>query len=118
MQIKQRFRLIFLDTIGREEAFGVLAAGIRRVALPLPRRFTLPTAKRIGKELLKQSFPGILDVASNKKSPKQAVKSTLSKTVKMQTRGSRKHSSPRQKRRSEPRKTKYQQQLQNVRVSF
>ena len=90
----------------RGSGFGALAAGIGRVALPLARRFILPTAKRIGKELLKQSVPEILDVVSNKKSPKQAVKNKISKTVKKQTGGSRKRSSPRQKRRSRPRKTK------------
>ena len=36
----------------RESGFGALAAGIGRVALPLARRFVLPTAKRIGKVLL------------------------------------------------------------------
>ena len=35
----------------RGSRFGALAAGIGRVALPLARRFILPTAKRIGKEL-------------------------------------------------------------------
>ena len=38
----------------RRSDFGALAAGIGRVALPLARRSILPTAKRIGKELLKQ----------------------------------------------------------------
>ena len=33
----------------RGSGFGALAAGIGRVALPLARRFILPTAKRIGK---------------------------------------------------------------------
>ena len=72
----------------RGSGLGALAAGIRRVALPLARRFILPTAKRIGKELLKQSVPEILDVVGNKKSPKQAIKNTISKTVKKQTGGS------------------------------
>ena len=36
--------------------FGALAAGIGRVALPIARRFILPTVKLIGKELLEQSF--------------------------------------------------------------
>ena len=69
----------------RVSGFGALAAGIGRVALPLAR---LPTAKRIGKELLKQSVPEILDVVGNKKSPRQAIKNTISKTVKKQTGGS------------------------------
>ena len=66
----------------RGSGFGALAAGIGRVALPLARRFILPTAKRIGKELLKQSVPEILDVVGSKKSPKQAFKNTIAKTVK------------------------------------
>ena len=37
----------------RGSGSGALAAGIGRVALPLARRFISPTAKRIGKELLK-----------------------------------------------------------------
>ena len=74
----------------RGSGFGALAAGIGRVALPLARRLILPTAKRIGKELLKQSVPELLDVVSSKKSPKQAFKNTISNTVKKQTGGSRK----------------------------
>ena len=66
------------------------AFSIGRVALPLARRFILPTAKRIGKELLKQSVPELLDVVSSKKSPKQALKNTITNTVKKQTGGSRK----------------------------
>ena len=62
--------------------FGALVAGNGSVALPLARRFILPTAKRIGKELLKQSVPEILDVVGSKKSPKQAFKNTISKIVK------------------------------------
>ena len=46
--------------------FGALAAGIGRVALPLARRFILPTAKCIGRELLKQGVPELVDVFSKK----------------------------------------------------
>ena len=66
----------------RGSDFGALAARIGRVAPPLAHRFILPTAKRIGKELLKQSVPEILDVVGNKKSPRQAIKNTISKTFK------------------------------------
>ena len=81
----------------RGSGFGALAAGIGRVALPLARRFILPTAKRIGKELLKQSVPAILDVVGDKKSPRQAIKNTISKTVKKQTGGFRRITSRRRK---------------------
>ena len=68
----------------RGSGFGALAAGIGRVALPLARRFILPAAKRIGRELLKQGVPEIVDVVSKKKSPKQALKNTVSNTIKKQ----------------------------------
>ena len=44
------------------------------------------------KELLKQSVPENLDVVSNKKSPKQAVRNTISETVKKKIGGPRKRS--------------------------
>ena len=66
----------------RGSGFGALAAGIGRVALPLARRFILPTAKGIGKELLKQIVPEILDVVGNKSSSKRAFKNTISRPVK------------------------------------
>ena len=50
----------------RGSRFGALAAGIGRVVLPLVQRFILPTAKRIGRELLKQGVPELVDVVSRK----------------------------------------------------
>ena len=67
----------------RGSEFGALAAGVGRVALPLARQFICPTAKRIGRELLKQGVPELVDVVSRKKSLKQALKTqsqTPSKT--------------------------------------
>ena len=72
----------------RGSGFGALASGIGRVALPLARKFVLPAAKRIGKELLLQGVPELMDVIGKKKSPKQALKNTISNTVKKQTGGS------------------------------
>ena len=68
----------------RGSGFGVLAAGIGSVALPLARRFILPDAKRIRRELLKQGVPELVDIVSKKKSPKQALKNTVSNTIKKQ----------------------------------
>ena len=68
--------------------FGALASGIGRIALPLARKFILPAAKRVRKELLLQSVPELVDVVSKKKSAKQALKNTISNTVKKQTGGS------------------------------
>ena len=72
----------------RDSGFGALAGGIGPVALPLARKFVLPAAKRIGKELLLQSVPELMDIIGKKKSPKQALKNTISNTVKKQTDGS------------------------------
>ena len=71
----------------RGGGFGALAIGIGRVALPFARKFVLPAAKRIGKELLLQSVPELMDVIGKKKSPKQALRNTISNTVKKQTGG-------------------------------
>ena len=72
----------------RGSGFGALASGIGRIALPIARKFILPAAKRVGKELLLQSVPELMDVVNKKKSPKQALKNTISNTVKKQTGGS------------------------------
>ena len=73
----------------RGSGFGALASGIGRVALLLARKFVLPAAKRIGKELLLQSVPELMDVIGKKESPKQALKNTISNPVKKQTGGMR-----------------------------
>ena len=72
----------------RGSGFGALASGIGRIALGIARKFILPAAKRVGKELLLQSVLELMDVVSKKKSPKQALKNTISNTVKKQTGGS------------------------------
>ena len=69
----------------RGSGFGALALGIGRVALPLARKFVIPAAKKIGKELLLQAAPELIEVAT--KSPKQALKSTVRKTIKKQVGG-------------------------------
>ena len=65
----------------RGSGFGALAAGIGRVALPLARRLIWPAAKTIGRELLVQGAPELLEFATKKKSAKQALKSTVAKQL-------------------------------------
>ena len=48
----------------RGSGFGALASGIGRIALPLARKFIIPAAKRVGKELLLQSVPELMDVVN------------------------------------------------------
>ena len=64
----------------RGSGFGSLEAGVGRVALPFAKKFLLPAVT----QFLSQSIPELLDVASKKKTPKQAVRSAVLKTVKKQ----------------------------------
>ena len=66
----------------RGSGFGALAAGIGRVALPLAKQVIWPAAKKIGRELLVQGAPELLEFATKKKSAKQALKSTVKKQQK------------------------------------
>ena len=59
----------------RGSGFGALALGIGRVALPLAL------------QLLLQAAPELIEVATKRKCPKQALKSTVRKTIKKQVGG-------------------------------
>ena len=72
----------------RGSGFESLAAGIGRVALPLARKFLWPAAKKIGRDLLVQAAPELVEVASKRKSAQQALKSTVAKTARKQIGGS------------------------------
>ena len=72
----------------RGSGFGALAAGIGRDALPLARRIIWPPAKRIGRELLVQGAPELVEVATKRKSAKQALKKHGCKTARKQFGGS------------------------------
>ena len=73
----------------RGSGFGALAASIGRVAIPFARRVILPAAKKLGRELLMSAAPELIDVAMKKKSPKQALKNTVTKTARKQFGGGR-----------------------------
>ena len=51
----------------RGSGFGALAMRIGRVALPIARKFIIPAAKRIRKELLVQAAPELINIATKKK---------------------------------------------------
>ena len=74
--------------IKRGSGFGALASGIGRIALPLTPKFILLAANLVAKELPLQSVPELVDIVSKKKSAKQALKNTISNTLKKQTGGS------------------------------
>ena len=72
----------------RGSGFGALAARIARVSLPLARKFLWPAPKKIGRDLLVQGAPELVDVATKRKSAKQALRSTVAKTARKQIGGS------------------------------
>ena len=84
----------------RGSSFGALAMAIGRVALPLARKFIVPAAKRIGKELLVQAAPELIDIATRKKTLKQALKNTLKNTIKKQVGAGRSKSRMSRKRKT------------------
>ena len=61
----------------RGSGFGALAAGIGRAAIPIAKKFLWPVAKKIGRELFVQAAPEVNNVVTKKKSPKEALKSTV-----------------------------------------
>ena len=73
----------------RGSGFGALAAGIDRAALSIARKFLWPVAKKIGLDLIVQAAPELVEVVTKKNSPKQALKSTVQKTVRKQVGGSK-----------------------------
>ena len=69
----------------RRSGLGALATGIGCVALHLARRIFWPAVKKkLGRELLVQDAPELLEFATKKKSEKQPLKSTVQKTTKKQ----------------------------------
>ena len=84
----------------RGSGFGALAAGIGRVAFPIARKIIWPAAKKIGRELIAQAAPELLDVVTKKQSAKQALRNTVTKTARKQLGGAhhfskRKHANQR-----------------------
>ena len=73
----------------RGSGCGALAADIGRAALPIARKFLWSVAKKMGRELIVQAAPELVDVVTKKKSPKKAIKSTLEYTVRKQMGGSK-----------------------------
>ena len=72
----------------RGSGFGALASGIGRIALPLARKFILPSSKTCGKRTSLTKCARVSGCCQKKKSAKQALKNTISNTVKKQTGGS------------------------------
>ena len=81
---RNRCHHTFQDTIANDELAGALGAGFGRAALPIATKFLWPVAKKIGREWIVQAATEQVDVVTMKKSPKQAIMSTVEKTVRKQ----------------------------------
>ena len=68
----------------RGRGIGSAALLVGRTAIPIFKKYVLPTAKRIGKSLLESALPEIMDVVEGKTKPKQALKRAVKKTVRAQ----------------------------------
>ena len=71
----------------RGSGLGALATGMGCVALHLARRVFWPAVKKLGRELLVQDAPELLEFATKKKSAEQTLKSTVQKTTNKQIAG-------------------------------
>ena len=72
----------------RGSGFGALATGIGQVALPLARKSVVTAA------------PELIDIATRKKTPKQALKNTVKNTIKKQVGAGRSKSRMSRKRKT------------------
>ena len=67
----------FQGTVANEAlVFADIAAGIGRAALPIARKFLWLVIKKIGVQRIVRAASELIEVVSNKKSLKQAIKST------------------------------------------
>ena len=80
-------RFFYTHYTQRGSGFGALAAWIGRFALPLATRIIWPAAKKIGRELLVHGATESVEFATNKKSAKPALKSTVARTGRKQIGG-------------------------------
>ena len=76
----------YYRVVGRQRGrvFGAPAQVIERTANPFLRKCVVPTAKRIGADLLKFAAPEIGEVITGRKSFKTAAKSVRKQTLKKQ----------------------------------
>ena len=71
------FGYTFQGTVANEAlVFADIAAGIGRAALPIARKFHWLVIKKIGLQRIVRAASELIEVVSNKKSLKQAIKST------------------------------------------
>ena len=71
----------------RGRGFGALAQVIGKTAVPFVKKFIVPSARRVGADLLEYAVPEMAEVISGKKNLKSAVTSVGKKTLRKQLGG-------------------------------
>ena len=80
----------------RGRGFGALARTVARTTLPFLKKYVLPAAKKIGRDVIKSAIPEIGGVLSGQTSIKKAVKKTAKSTIQKQVGGMKKSKNTRQ----------------------
>ena len=71
----------------RGRGFGALARTVARTTLPNLKKYVLPAAKKIGRDVIESAIPEIGGVLSGQTSIKKAVKKTAKSTIQKQVGG-------------------------------
>ena len=70
---------------GSGGGLGAFAVRMGRVAIPLVRKYVLPVAREVGKNLLETAIPGIGDVLTGKKKPNRKLLASVAKKTAAKT---------------------------------
>ena len=98
MVASRQVEIPFYRGVGRQRGrrFDALAQVNGRTAIPILRKYILPTAKRVGADLLEFAVAEMAEVVSGRKNIKTAAKSVARQTLRKQLgSGSRKRSASR-----------------------
>ena len=71
----------------RGRGFGALARTVARTTLHILKKYVLPAAKKIGRDVIESAIPKIGGVLSGHTSIKKAVKKTAKSTIRKQAGG-------------------------------
>ena len=86
MVASRQVEIPYYRAVGRQRGrgFGALAQVLERTAIPFLRKYVVPTAKRVGADLLEFAVPEIAEVVSGRKHFKAAAKSLGRQTLRKQ----------------------------------
>ncbi|MEN0051322.1 MAG: hypothetical protein AAF806_29930 [Bacteroidota bacterium] len=75
------------ETRQRGSGLGTLAMTVGRTALPIFKKYLLPTAKRFGQDMLMEALPELGDVIQGKRKVKEVVKKSAKRSIAKQMGG-------------------------------